>query len=200
MGTVDGMAFTLPPLPYAADALAPHVSKETLELHHGKHHNTYVTKLNELTGGEKDESELDAVILEAGSGPVFNNAAQHWNHSFYWQCMAPDGGGAPDGELADAISSAFGSFDAFVEELNEAATTHFGSGYAWLVHDGSGLAVTSTHDADLPLAHGQKALLTIDVWEHAYYVDYRNKRPDYVSAFVDNLVSWDFVARNLKAV
>ncbi len=194
------MAFTLPPRPYAPDALAPHVSKETLELHHGKHHNTYVTKLNELTGGEKDESELDAVILEAGSGPVFNNAAQHWNHSFYWQCMAPDGGGAPDGELADAISSAFGTFDAFVEELNKAATTHFGSGYAWLVHDGSGLAVTSTHDADLPLAHGQKALLTIDVWEHAYYVDYRNKRPDYVSAFLDNLVSWDFVARNLKAV
>ena len=200
MGTVDGMAFTLPPLPYAADALAPHVSKETLELHHGKHHNTYVTKLNELTGGEKDESELDAVILEAGSGPVFNNAAQHWNHSFYWQCMAPDGGGAPDGELADAISSAFGSYEAFVEEFNKAATTHFGSGYAWLVHDGSGLAVTSTHDADLPLAHGQKALLTIDVWEHAYYVDYRNKRPDYVSAFLDHLVSWDFVARNLKSV
>jgi Fe-Mn family superoxide dismutase len=176
------------------------VSKETLELHHGKHHNTYVTKLNELTGGEKDESELDAVILEAGSGPVFNNAAQHWNHSFYWQCMAPDGGGAPDGELADAISAAFGSIDGFREEFNKAATTHFGSGYAWLVHDGSGLSVTSTHDADLPLAHGQKALLTIDVWEHAYYVDYRNKRPDYVSAFLDNLVSWDFVARNLKAV
>jgi superoxide dismutase, Fe-Mn family len=200
MGTVDCMAFTLPPLPYAPDALAPHVSKETLELHHGKHHNTYVTKLNELTGGDKDESELEAVILEAGSGPVFNNAAQHWNHSFYWQCMAPDGGSAPDGELADAISQAFGSFDAFVEEFNQAATTHFGSGYAWLVHDGSGLSVTSTSDADLPLAHGQKALLTIDVWEHAYYVDYRNKRPDYVSAFLDNLVSWDFVARNLKAV
>jgi superoxide dismutase, Fe-Mn family len=198
--TVERMAFTLPPLPYAPDALAPHVSQETLELHHGKHHNTYVTKLNELTGGDKDESQLEAVILEAGSGPVFNNAAQHWNHSFYWQCMSPDGGGAPTGELADALQQAFGSFDAFTKELNDAASTHFGSGYAWLVHDGSGLSVTTTHDADLPLAHGQKALLTIDVWEHAYYVDYRNKRVDYVTAFLDNLVAWDFVAENLRAV
>jgi Fe-Mn family superoxide dismutase len=194
------MAFTLPPLPYAPDALAPHISQETLELHHGKHHQAYVTKLNELTGGERTDADLDAVILEAGPGPLFNNAAQHWNHSFYWQCMAPNGGGVAEGDLHEALSSAFGSFDAFVKELNDAAATHFGSGWAWLVHDGSALQVTATHDADLPLKHGQKALLTIDVWEHAYYVDYRNKRPDYLTAFLDHVVNWDFVAQNLSSV
>ena len=194
------MAFTLPPLPYALDALAPHISRETLELHHGKHHDTYVTTLNELTGGEQGDDELEAVILGAKPGPLFNNAAQHWNHSFYWRSMAPDGGGAPGGEVADALNEAFGSFDAFSKEFNDAATTHFGSGWAWLVHDGSGLAITHTSDADLPLKHSQRALLTIDVWEHAYYVDYRNKRPDYVSAFLDHLVNWDFVAENLRAV
>jgi Fe-Mn family superoxide dismutase len=194
------MAFTLPPLPYAPDALAPHISQETLELHHGKHHQAYVTKLNELTGGERTDADLDAVILEAGPGPLFNNAAQHWNHSFYWQCMAPNGGGVATGDLHEALASAFGSFDAFVKELNDAAATHFGSGWAWLVHDGSGLQVVSTHDADLPLKHGQKALLTIDVWEHAYYVDYRNRRPDYLSAFLGHLVNWDFVAQNLSSV
>lgn len=194
------MAFTLPPLPYALDALAPHLSRETLELHHGTHHQTYVTKLNELTNGERSDADLERVILDAEAGPLFNNAAQHWNHSFYWRSMAPSGGGAPEGELADALSGAFGSFDAFVKELNEAAATHFGSGWAWLVHDGSSLAVTHTSDADLPLKHGQKALLTIDVWEHAYYVDYRNRRPDYVSAFLEHLVSWEFVAENLRAV
>ena len=194
------MAFTLPPLPYAIDALAPHMSQETLELHHGKHHDSYVTKLNELTEGERDDSELETVILEAEPGNLFNNAAQHWNHSFYWQCMSPAGGGAPDGALAEALAEAFGSFDAFSKELNEAAATHFGSGWAWLVHDGSTLQVTHTSDADLPLRHSQKALLTIDVWEHAYYVDYRNKRPDYVSAFMDSLVNWEFVAQNLRDV
>jgi Fe-Mn family superoxide dismutase len=194
------MAFTLPPLPYALDALAPHISQETLEFHHGKHHNAYVTKLNELTGGERNDDELDAVILEAAPGPLFNQAAQHWNHSFYWKSMSPTGGGAPEGELADALASAFGSFDAFVKELNTAAATHFGSGWAWLVHDGSSLLVTHTSDADLPLKHGQKALLTIDVWEHAYYIDYRNRRPDYVSAFLDNLVNWELVAENLRQV
>ena len=193
------MAFTLPDLPYALDALAPHISKETLELHHGKHHQAYVTKLNELTGGERGDAELEAVILES-DGSLFNQAAQHWNHSFYWRCMSPTGGGAPDGELADAISEAFGSFDTFSKELHEAAATHFGSGWAWLVHDGSKLAITTTHDADLPLKHGQQALLTIDVWEHAYYVDYRNKRPDYLTAFLDGVVSWDFVAENLRGV
>jgi superoxide dismutase, Fe-Mn family len=194
------MAYTLPPLPYDPAALAPHVSKETLELHHGKHHQAYVNKLNELTGGEQTEADLETVILQAEPGAVFNNAGQHWNHTFYWKCMSPDGGGAPDGALADELSSAFGSIDAFLKELNDAASTHFGSGWAWLVHDGSRLQVTHTSDADLPLAHGQKALLTIDVWEHAYYVDYRNKRPDYVSAFIDNLVNWDFVAANLAEV
>ena len=194
------MAFTLPPLPYDHGALAPHLSRETLELHHGKHHATYVDKLNELTGGEASDGELEALILGASPGPELNNAAQHWNHSFYWDCMSPRGGGVPEGALHDELASAFGSFDAFVKELHEAASTHFGSGWAWLVHDGSALAVTHTADADLPLAHGQKALLTIDVWEHAYYVDYRNKRPDYVSAFLDHLVNWDFVARNLSEV
>jgi Fe-Mn family superoxide dismutase len=194
------MAFTLPPLPYAPDALAPHLSQETLELHHGKHHNAYVTKLNELTGGEGSDNELDAVVLEATPGALFNNAAQHWNHGFYWRCMAPNGGGAPEGALGDALNEAFGSFDAFSKELNEAAATHFGSGWAWLVHDGSTLRVTHTSDADLPLKHGQKALLTIDVWEHAYYIDYRNRRPDYLSAFLGHLVNWDFVAENLRGV
>lgn len=194
------MPFTLPPLPYALDGLAPHLSRETLELHHDKHHQTYVTTLNELTGGERTDDELEAVILDAEPGSLFNNAAQHWNHGFYWRSMAPNGGGAPEGAVADALSHAFGSFDAFTKELHDAAATHFGSGWAWLVHDGSSLRVTHTSDADLPLKHGQKALLTIDVWEHAYYVDYRNRRPDYVSAFLDHLVNWDFVAENLDQV
>lgn len=195
------MAFTLPPLPYSLDALAPHLSRETLELHHGKHHQTYVDKLNDLVDDDtKTNDDLEAVILGADAGPLFNNAAQHWNHSFYWQGMAPDGGGSPSGELADAIDRDFGSFDAFTKELSKEAETHFGSGWAWLVHDGSKLLVTSTHDADLPLQHGQKALLTIDVWEHAYYVDYRNRRPDYLAAFLDELVSWEFVAKNLSEV
>ncbi|HEY9556351.1 MAG TPA: superoxide dismutase [Acidimicrobiales bacterium] len=195
------MAFTLPNLPYDASALAPHLSQETLEFHHGKHHNAYVTKLNELTGGEKTDADLEAVILEADvpSG-LFNQAAQHWNHSFYWKCMAPNGGGAPSGELADAINSAFGSLEEFNKKISQEGATHFASGWAWLVHDGSKLDVISTHDADLPLKHGQKALLTIDVWEHAYYIDYRNKRPDYIGAFLENLVNWDFVAQNLSEV
>lgn len=194
------MAFTLPPLPYELDGLAPHISRETLELHHGKHHQTYVTKLNELVGDDKSDDDLDAVVLGAEPGPVLNNAGQHWNHSFYWRSMAPGGGGEPTGEVAEAIAKDFGSYDAFRKELADAAGTHFGSGWAWLAHDGSKLVVTSTHDADLPLRHGQKALFTIDVWEHAYYVDYRNKRPDYVSAFLDHLVSWDFVAENLRSL
>ena len=193
------MAFTLPPLPYALDALSPHLSQETLELHHGKHHQSYVDKLNGLVV-DKGDADLEAVILAAEPGGVFNNAAQHWNHSFYWQSMTPGGGGEPTGELAEAIARDFGAFDTFRAELADAAGTHFGSGWAWLVHDGSRLAVTHTSDADLPLKHSQKALLTIDVWEHAYYVDYRNRRPDYVGAFLDHLVSWDFVAENLRHV
>jgi len=195
------MAFTLPPLPYSLDALAPHLSRETLELHHGKHHQTYVDKLNGLVGDDgRTNDSLDEVILAADGGPLFNNAAQHWNHSFYWQGMAPGGGGHPSGELAEAIDRDFGSLDALREALHEQAATHFGSGWAWLVHDGSKLLVTSTHDADLPLAHGQQALLTIDVWEHAYYVDYRNRRPDYLTAFLAHLVNWEFVAKNLANV
>ena len=193
------MAFTLPPLPYSLDALAPHLSRTTLELHHGKHHQKYVDTLNDLVDG-KSNDDLEAVILGADDRKVFNNAAQHWNHSFYWQGMTPDGGGQPSGELAEAIERDFGSFDAFRKELADEAETHFASGWAWLVHDGSKLLVTSTHDADLPLKHGQRALLTIDVWEHAYYVDYQNKRPDYIATFLDELVSWDFVASNLAAV
>jgi superoxide dismutase, Fe-Mn family len=195
------MPFTLPPLPYSLDALAPHLSRETLELHHGKHHQTYVDKLNDLVAdGNQTNDDLDALVMSAEHGPEFNNAAQHWNHSFYWQCMAPDGGGQPSGELADVIERTFGSFDAFRRELSEAAETHFGSGWAWLVHDGSRLLVTTTSDADLPLKHSQEALLTIDVWEHAYYVDYRNRRPDYLAAFLDHLVNWDFVATRFKGV
>ena len=196
MGTVESMAFTLPSLPYSLDALAPHLSRETLEYHHGKHHQKYVDTLNELVDGKSD-ADLEAVILGTDDKKVFNNAAQHWNHSFYWQCMTPDGGGKPSGELAEAIERDFGSFDELKEQLTQEAATHFASGWAWLVHDGSKLLVTSTHDADLPLKHGQKALLTIDVWEHAYYVDYRNQRPDYLAAFLDELVNWDFVSTNL---
>jgi Fe-Mn family superoxide dismutase len=148
----------------------------------------------------RSNSDLEDLILGTDDEKLFDNAAQHWNHSFYWQCMAPDGGGSPSGALAEAIDRDFGSFDAFRKELADAAETHFASGWAWLVHDGSRLLVTSTHDADLPLKHGQKALLTIDVWEHAYYVDYRNKRPDYVEAFLQHLVSWDFVARSFESL
>jgi len=192
------MAFTLPPLPYSLDALAPHLSRETLELHHGKHHQKYVDTLNDLVPG-KSNGDLEDVILGTDDTKTFNNAAQHWNHAFYWEGMSPDGGGAPSGELAEAIDRDFGSYDAFRKELAEAAETHFGSGWAWLVQDGSKLLVASTHDADLPLKHSQRALLTIDVWEHAYYVDYQNRRPDYVAVFLDELVSWDFVAQNLAA-
>ncbi|MGE3619068.1 MAG: superoxide dismutase [Acidimicrobiia bacterium] len=193
------MAFTLPELPYAKDALAPHISQETLEFHYGKHHKTYVDNLNNLTGGEKSDADLEAVILESDGG-VFNNAAQVWNHTFYWNSLSPNGGGQPTGELADALSSAFGSVDDFLAEFTEAAKTQFGSGWAWLAHDGSKLQILKTANADLPLKHGAKALLTIDVWEHAYYIDYRNARPDYIKTFLDHLVNWDFVAKNLAAV
>ncbi|MDP1819848.1 MAG: superoxide dismutase [Acidimicrobiales bacterium] len=193
------MAFTLPPLPYATDALAPTISQQTLELHHGTHHQTYVDKANDLSGGERTNADLERVILEA-DGPLFNNAAQHWNHAFYWESMTPNGGGRPGGELAEALSSAFGSIDAFLEEYSTAAIEHFGSGYAWLVHDGSKLAVTHTSDADLPLQHSQHALLTIDVWEHAYYLDHQNRRPEYVSAFLARVVAWDVVAKRLAEV
>jgi Fe-Mn family superoxide dismutase len=190
------MAFELPALPYAQDALAPHISAETLEYHYGKHHQTYVTNLNKLTDDNADGKELEAVIMEADGG-LFNNAAQVWNHTFYWNSMSPGGGGAPEGAVADAIGSAFGSYDGFREAFAEAATTQFGSGWAWLVDAGSGLEVMKTSNADLPMKHGAKALLTIDVWEHAYYIDFRNARPNYISTFLDSLVNWDFVAQNM---
>ncbi|WP_163866069.1 superoxide dismutase [Myxococcus eversor] len=191
------MAFTLPELPYRKDALAPHISEETLEYHYGKHHQAYVTNLNKLLAGKPEESKSLEEIILSSDGGVFNNAAQVWNHTFYWHCMKPSGGGQPTGDLAAAITRDFGSFDKFKEEFSQAAATQFGSGWAWLVLDKDKLAITKTGNADLPMKHGQKALLTIDVWEHAYYIDFRNQRPKYIETFLTSLVNWDFVAKNL---
>jgi len=198
------MAHTLPALPYGLDALEPNISRSTLEFHHGKHHAAYVTNLNNLVAGTDLEAKsledtITAVAGDAGKAGVFNNAAQVWNHSFYWQCMKPGGGGQPTGALADKINVDFGSYEAFVEQFKTAGATQFGSGWAWLVLDGGTLKVTKTANADLPLAHGQKALLTMDVWEHAYYLDYQNRRPDYMTTYLEKLVNWDFVAANLAA-
>ena len=190
------MAFELPPLPYAQDALAPYISAETLEYHYGKHHATYVTNLNKLTEGTDLADKSLEDVIKAADGGVFNNAAQVWNHSFYWNCMAPGGGGEPTGEIADKINSAFGSYADFRTKFAEAATTQFGSGWAWLADDGSGLQIVKTANADTPVAHSLKAVLTIDVWEHAYYIDYRNARPKYIETFLDSLLNWDFVAAN----
>ncbi len=192
------MAFELPPLPYAMDALAPHISQETLEYHYGKHHQTYVTNLNKLIEGTEDETSSLEEIIKKAEGGLFNNAAQVWNHSFYWGCMSPTGGGAPTGEVAEKINSAFGSYDSFREDFAKAATTQFGSGWAWLVDNDGTLEIMQTSNADLPLKHSVKALLTIDVWEHAYYIDYRNARPKYIDTFMDSLLNWDFVAANLE--
>jgi Fe-Mn family superoxide dismutase len=197
------MSFTLPPLPYAINALEPHISSRTLEIHHGKHHNAYVVNLNNLT---KDsplaKQSLEQVILSAAGDAakvgIFNNAAQVWNHTFYWHCLKQGGGGQPTGTLAAAIDAAFGSFDGFKEQFKQAAATQFGSGWAWLVAEGKTLKITKTGNADLPMAHGQVALLTCDVWEHAYYLDYQNRRPDYVQTFLDSLVNWEFVAENFE--
>jgi len=190
------MAFELPPLPYAQDALDPYISAETLEYHYGKHHATYVTNLNKLTEGtDLADKSLEDVIAQA-DGPLFNNAAQVWNHTFYWSCMAPGGGGEPTGDMAEKINSAFGSYAEFRTQFADAATTQFGSGWAWLADDGSGLKILKTANADTPLKHSAKALLTIDVWEHAYYIDYRNARPKYIATFMDSLLNWDFVAAN----
>ena len=191
------MAFTLPNLPYAKDALAPHISAETLEFHHGKHHQAYVTNLNKLLEGKPEESKSLEEIIMSSDGGVFNNAAQVWNHTFYWNSMKPGGGGKPTGDLLAAIERDFGSFDKFKEEFTTAGTTQFGSGWAWLVEQNGKLAVTKTGNADLPMKHGQKALLTMDVWEHAYYIDYRNARPKYIETFLNSLVNWDFAAENL---
>jgi superoxide dismutase, Fe-Mn family len=194
------MTIMLPDLPYAKDALEPHISAETLEFHHGKHHNAYVTNLNKLLEGKPDANKsLEDLIRDYDVGtPVFNNAAQVWNHTFYWSSMHPRGGGEPKGDLLDAIKRDFGSFDRFKEEFTAAATSQFGSGWAWLVLDKGRLAVTKTSNADLPMKHGQTALLTIDVWEHAYYIDFRNQRPKYIETFLSSLANWEFATMNLK--
>ena len=192
------MPFTLPPLPYEKTALAPHISAETLEYHHGKHHAAYVNKLNELLAGKPEADKSLEDIIASSEGPVFNNAAQIWNHTFYWHSMKANGGGAPTGDLAAAITRDFGSFDKFKEEFTNAGVTQFGSGWAWLVLEGGKLKVTKTPNADLPMKHGQKALLTMDVWEHAYYIDFRNARPKYIETFLTSLANWDFALENLK--
>ena len=193
------MAFELPSLPYAKSALAPHISEETLEFHHGKHHKTYVDNLNNLVPGTEYEGKSLEEIIKASSGGIFNNAAQVWNHTFYWNSMSPDGGGAPTGDLAAAIDRSFGSYDAFREQFTADAVGNFGSGWTWLVADGDNVAIAKTDDADTPIKHGQVPLLTIDVWEHAYYLDYQNARPAYVAAFLDHLVNWEFAAANFAA-
>jgi len=192
------MAFTLPELPYSKDALAPHISAETLEYHHGKHHKAYVDNLNKALDGKPEANKSLEEVIMSSEGPVFNNAAQVWNHTFYWSSMKPKGGGQPTGELADAMTRDFGSFEKFKEEFTQAGATQFGSGWAWLVLDGGKLKVTKTPNADLPMKHGQKALLTMDVWEHAYYIDYRNARPKYIETFLTSLANWDFALANLK--
>ena len=193
------MAFELPALPYAKDALAPHISAETLEFHYGKHHQTYVTNLNNLVPGTEFEGlSLEEIVLKS-SGGVFNNAAQVWNHTFYWNSLSPNGGGEPTGELAAAITAAFGSFDAFKEAFAKCAVTTFGSGWAWLAKNADGSsALVSTSNAGCPLTTGQTPLLTCDVWEHAYYIDYCNARPTYLNAFWA-LVNWEFAASNYAA-
>jgi len=193
------MAFTLPPLPFEKNALAPHISAETLDYHHGKHHQAYVTNLNKLTEGKPEASKSLEDVIMSSEGGVFNNAAQIWNHTFYWNSLKPNGGGQPTGDLADAIKRDFGSFEKYSEEFSNAAATQFGSGWAWLVLGADKkLAVTKTANADLPMKHGQKALLTIDVWEHAYYIDFRNARPKYIETFLKSLANWDFALANLK--
>jgi len=193
------MEHKLPELPYAMDALEPNISKETLEFHYGKHHQTYVTNLNNLIKGtEFEDMSLEDIIMKS-SGGLFNNAAQIWNHTFYWNCLSPNGGGEPTGALADAINQAFGSFDKFKEEFSKTSITTFGSGWGWLVKNADGsLALASTSNAGTPMTDGQTALLTCDVWEHAYYIDFRNARPAYLETFW-KLVNWDFVAKNLEA-
>jgi Fe-Mn family superoxide dismutase len=192
------MAHTLPSLAYEMNALEPHISKETLEFHYGKHHQTYVTNLNNLIPGTEFADMSLEDIIKNSSGGIFNNAAQVWNHSFYWNCLSPNGGGEPTGALADAINSTFGSFEKFKEEFSKTAITTFGSGWGWLVKNADGsIALASTSNAATPMTSGQTALLTCDVWEHAYYIDYRNARPKYLEAFW-SLVNWDFVAKNFS--
>jgi superoxide dismutase, Fe-Mn family len=195
------MAFELPDLPFAKDALAPHMSAETLEFHHGKHHRAYVEKTNDLAAkagfNGKTLVEVVKAAKEKGDKKLFNNAAQLWNHSFFWQCLAPATGQAPGGELAERIARDFGSLDAMLDQLSTTSAEHFSNGWGWLVLDGGKLKIVALHDADTPLVHGLAPLLTLDVWEHAYYIDYRNARPKFASAVLNNIVNWEFVARNL---
>jgi superoxide dismutase, Fe-Mn family len=196
------MAFELPPLPYAKDALEPHMSAKTLDFHHGKHHQAYVTNLNNLLKDSPLAKESLEAIIKASAkdetkAGIFNNAAQAWNHTFFWNSMKPNGGGQPNGKVAQALEKAFGGLAGFQEQFKQAAATQFGSGWAWLVLDGGALKITKTPNAVTPLAQGQTPLLTCDVWEHAYYLDYQNRRPDFVQTFLDKLVNWDFVAKNL---
>ncbi len=193
------MAVSLPALPYAKNALAPYISEETLEYHYGKHHSTYVNNLNKLIPGTEYENlSLENIILKSPAGGIFNNAAQVWNHTFYWHCLSPKGGDEPTGKLADAITKTFDSFNEFKEQFTQTAIGTFGSGWAWLVQDKDrALKIISTSNAGTPMTTGQHALMTCDVWEHAYYIDYRNARPEYLKAFW-SLVNWDFIADNLR--
>ena len=197
------MAFELPPLPYPADALEPAYSANTISFHHGKHHKAYVDNLNRLVAGTDLESKTleELIMLSAADATkvgIFNNAAQIWNHTFFWNCMAPDAGGKPTGKLAKAIDEAFGGYEKFAEQFKAAAVGRFGSGWGWLVKEDGALKIVSTANADTPMTKNQVALLTVDVWEHAYYLDYQNRRPDFVQAFLDKLVNWDFAAKNMK--
>jgi Fe-Mn family superoxide dismutase len=193
---------TLPELPYAKDALAPVISANTLEFHYGKHHKAYVDNLVKLIAGtDLADADLETIIKkvagDSAKAGIFNNAAQVWNHTFYWKCLKAGGGGAPTGAVAAKILSTWGNYEKFAEELKNAGVTQFGSGWAWLVLDGGQLKITKTANADTPIAHGQKPLLTIDVWEHAYYLDYQNRRPDYLAAVIGKLINWNFVNANL---
>lgn len=195
------MAIELPALPFAETALEPHMSAKTLQFHHGKHHATYVAKTNELIGGTPLEGKPLEEIIKAAHGDsskqvLFNNAAQVWNHTFFWNCLSPKGG-APEGDVKAAIEKSFGSVEKFKDEFKAAAVGQFGSGWAWLVSEGGALKITKTPNADTPMVHGQTALFTVDVWEHAYYLDYQNRRPDFVQTILDKLANWDFVAANL---
>lgn len=197
------MAIELPDLPYGKDALAPHISADTLSFHHDKHHNAYVTKTNELISGTDLEGasieEIAQAAHDKGDQGLFNQAAQVWNHTFYWHSMGPNGGGQPTGDIADKIKEDFGSYEEFANQFKTAGATQFGSGWAWLVLDGGKLKVEKTLNADTPLVHGKTPLITMDVWEHAYYLDYQNRRPDYMGAFLEHLINWDFANQNLKA-
>ena len=192
------MEHTLPALPYAKDALAPHISAETLEFHYGKHHQAYVTNLNNLIKGTEFENlDLEAIVKKAPAGGIYNNAAQVWNHTFFWSSMKPNGGGEPSGALADAIKAKWGSFDDFKKAFTTSAVGNFGSGWTWLVKKADGAVdIVNMGAAGTPLTTGDKALLCIDVWEHAYYIDYRNRRPDFVATFLDKLANWEFAAKN----